>query len=135
MKQEIPISPFRIKVDPSHDAAKVRAEGPGLNKAGEPFHSQWHLVIYGNIICIMCPRHVLICLNPFISSHLFAGVEVGKPTHFNIYTKGAGKAIPEVFFSGAAKGEAVRDFEIIDNHDYSYTVRYTAVQQVTFTYG
>ncbi|XP_028249805.1 filamin-C-like isoform X4 [Parambassis ranga] len=88
--QEIPISPFRIKVDPSHDAAKVRAEGPGLSRTG---------------------------------------VEVGKPTHFNIYTKGAGKAKPEVHFTGAAKGEAVRDFEIIDNHDYSYTVRYTAVQQ------
>ncbi|KAM7367447.1 hypothetical protein PAMP_015347 [Pampus punctatissimus] len=88
--QEIPVSPFRIKVDPSHDAAKVKAEGPGLNKTG---------------------------------------VEVGKPTHFTIYTKGAGKAKPEVLFTGAAKGEAVRDFEIIDNHDYSYTVRYTAVQQ------
>uniref|UniRef100_A0A669EXC8 Filamin C n=1 Tax=Oreochromis niloticus TaxID=8128 RepID=A0A669EXC8_ORENI len=62
------------------------------------------------------------CLN-------FAGVEVGKPTHFTIYTKGAGKAKPEVHFTGAAKGDAVRDFEIIDNHDYSYTVRYTAVQQ------
>uniref|UniRef100_A0A8C8EVG2 Calponin-homology (CH) domain-containing protein n=1 Tax=Oncorhynchus tshawytscha TaxID=74940 RepID=A0A8C8EVG2_ONCTS len=86
---EIPISPFRIKVDPSHDANKVRAEGPGLNKTG---------------------------------------VEVGKPTHFTIYTKGAGKAKPEVHFTGAAKGDAVRDFEIIDNHDYSYTVRYTAVQ-------
>uniref|UniRef100_A0A673XPB3 Filamin C n=1 Tax=Salmo trutta TaxID=8032 RepID=A0A673XPB3_SALTR len=58
------------------------------------------------------------------------GVEVGKPTHFTIYTKGAGKAKPEVHFTGAAKGDAVRDFEIIDNHDYSYTVRYTAVQQV-----
>uniref|UniRef100_A0A3Q3J7Y0 Calponin-homology (CH) domain-containing protein n=1 Tax=Monopterus albus TaxID=43700 RepID=A0A3Q3J7Y0_MONAL len=88
--QEIPISPFRIKVDPSHDAAKVRAEGPGLNRTG---------------------------------------VEVGKPTHFTVYTKGAGKAKPEVHFSTTAKGEAVRDFEIIDNHDYSYTVRYTAVQQ------
>ncbi|XP_047245448.1 filamin-C-like isoform X3 [Girardinichthys multiradiatus] len=88
--QEIPISPFRIKVDPSHDAAKVRAEGPGLNRTG---------------------------------------VEVGKPTHFTIYTKGAGKAKPEVHFIGVAKAEAVRDFEIIDNHDYSYTVRYTVVQQ------
>ncbi|XP_074554006.1 filamin-C-like isoform X12 [Halichoeres trimaculatus] len=88
--QEIPVSPFRIKVDPSHDAAKVRAEGPGLSKTG---------------------------------------VEVGKPTHFTIYTKGAGKAKPEVHFTATAKGEAVRDFEIIDNHDYSYTVRYTAVQQ------
>lgn len=36
LEQEIPISPFRIKVDPSHDAAKVRAEGPGLNKTGKP---------------------------------------------------------------------------------------------------
>lgn len=35
LQQEIPISPFRIKVDPSHDAAKVRAEGPGLSKTGE----------------------------------------------------------------------------------------------------
>lgn len=34
-KQQIPISPFRIKVEPSHDAAKVRAEGPGLNKTGD----------------------------------------------------------------------------------------------------
>ncbi|CAL9682624.1 unnamed protein product [Knipowitschia caucasica] len=88
--QEIPVSPFRIRVEPSHDAAKVRAEGPGLSKIG---------------------------------------VEVGKPTHFNIYTKGAGKAVPEVYFSGGVKSEAVRDFEIIDNHDYSYTVRYTAIQQ------
>ena len=55
---------------------------------------------------------------------------MGTPTHFTIYSKGAGKAKPEVHFTGAAKGEAVRDFEIIDNHDYSYTVRYTAVQQV-----
>lgn len=59
-----------------------------------------------------------------------SGVEVGKPTHFTVLTKGAGKAKLDVHFAGAAKGEAVRDFEIIDNHDYSYTVKYTAVQQV-----
>uniref|UniRef100_A0A4W5R282 Filamin C n=1 Tax=Hucho hucho TaxID=62062 RepID=A0A4W5R282_9TELE len=94
-EQEIPISPFRVKVDPSHDAGKVRAEGPGLNKTG---------------------------------------VEVGTPTHFTIFTKGAGKAKPEVQFTAAGlKGEAVRDFEIIDNHDYSYTVKYTAVQQGQMT--
>ncbi|XP_072858518.1 filamin-C isoform X5 [Pogona vitticeps] len=98
--QEIPISPFHIKVDPSHDASKVKAEGPGLNRTG---------------------------------------VEVGKPTHFTVFTKGAGKAKLDVHFAGAIKGEVVRDFEIIDNHDYSYTVKYTAVQQgnmaVTVTYG
>ncbi|KAL7979831.1 hypothetical protein Chor_008169, partial [Crotalus horridus] len=98
--QEIPTSPFHIKVDPSHDASKVKAEGPGLNRTG---------------------------------------VEVGKPTHFTVFTKGAGKAKLDVHFAGATKGEVVRDFEIIDNHDYSYTVKYTAVQQgnmaVTVTYG
>ncbi|TNN82092.1 Filamin-C [Liparis tanakae] len=98
--QEIPISPFKVKVDPSHDAGKVRAEGPGLNKTG---------------------------------------VEVGTPTHFTIYTKGAGKAKPEVHFAASGPGEAVRDFEIIDNHDYSYTVKYTALQQgnmaVSVTHG
>uniref|UniRef100_A0A671Y2Z2 Filamin C n=1 Tax=Sparus aurata TaxID=8175 RepID=A0A671Y2Z2_SPAAU len=98
--QEIPVSPFKIKVDPSHDAGKVRAEGPGLNKTG---------------------------------------VEVGTPTHFTIYTKGAGKAKPEVHFAASGPGEAVRDFEIIDNHDYSYTVKYTALQQgnmaITVSHG
>uniref|UniRef100_A0A8C2GER2 Filamin C, gamma a (actin binding protein 280) n=1 Tax=Cyprinus carpio TaxID=7962 RepID=A0A8C2GER2_CYPCA len=88
--QEIPNSPFKVKVDPSHDAGKVRAEGPGLNKTG---------------------------------------VQVDIPTHFTIFTKGAGKAKPEVQFKTAAKGNAVKDFEIIDNHDYSYTVKYTALHQ------
>ncbi|XP_067292165.1 filamin-C isoform X1 [Pseudorasbora parva] len=88
--QEIPSSPFKVKVDPSHDAGKVRAEGPGLNKTG---------------------------------------VQVDIPTHFTIFTKGAGKAKPEVVFKTAAKGNAVKDFEIIDNHDYSYTVKYTTLHQ------
>ncbi|TRY85907.1 hypothetical protein DNTS_011928 [Danionella cerebrum] len=88
--QEIPSSPFKVKVDPSHDAGKVRAEGPGLNKSG---------------------------------------VQVETPTHFTIFTKGAGKAKPEVHFKSTAKGNAVKDFEIIDNHDYSYTVKYTALHQ------
>ncbi|KAM9705439.1 LOW QUALITY PROTEIN: filamin-C-like [Menidia menidia] len=89
--QEIPVSPFRIRVDPSHDAAKVRAEGPGLTRTG---------------------------------------VEVGKPTHFSVFTKGAGKARPEVRLSrGGGAADPVRDFEIIDNHDYSYTARYTALQE------
>ncbi|ETE61428.1 Filamin-C, partial [Ophiophagus hannah] len=63
-------------------------------------------------------------------------VEVGKPTHFTVFTKGAGKAKLDVHFAGATKGEVVRDFEIIDNHDYSYTVKYTAGNMaVTVTYG
>lgn len=64
----------------------------------------------------------------------FPGVEVGKPTHFTVFTKGAGKAKLDVHFASVAKGEVVRDFEIIDNHDYSYTVKYTAVQQVRWTF-
>lgn len=33
--QAIPLTPIRIKVDPSHDASKVKAEGPGLSRTGE----------------------------------------------------------------------------------------------------
>ncbi|KAM4901727.1 filamin-C [Sylvia borin] len=98
--QEIPSSPFRIKVDPSHDATKVKAEGPGLSRTG---------------------------------------VEVGTPTHFRVQTRGAGKAPLDVRFVGSGPGPAVTDFEVIDNHDYSYTVKYTPLQQgplsVVVTYG
>uniref|UniRef100_A0A8C2SJG7 Calponin-homology (CH) domain-containing protein n=1 Tax=Capra hircus TaxID=9925 RepID=A0A8C2SJG7_CAPHI len=90
--QEIPTSPFRVKVDPSHDASKVKAEGPGLSKAG---------------------------------------VENGKPTHFTVYTKGAGKAPLNVQFSSLGPGDAVKDLDIIDNYDYSHTVKYTPTQQKT----
>ncbi|XP_076028123.1 filamin B a isoform X2 [Genypterus blacodes] len=83
--KEVPQSPFSVKVDPSHDASKVKAEGPGL-------------------------------------SH--TGVEGGKPTHFTVLTKGAGKAPLDASFSSP-----VHDFDIIDNYDYSHTVKYTPVQQ------
>ncbi|XP_060713588.1 filamin-B isoform X1 [Tachysurus vachellii] len=99
--QEIPASPYRVKVDPSHDASKVKAEGPGLARAG---------------------------------------VEGGKPTHFTVYTKGAGKAPLDVQFSGPSRGQPeIQDFEIINNYDYSYTVKYTPVQQgemvIVVTFG
>ncbi|XP_039626735.1 filamin-B isoform X2 [Polypterus senegalus] len=87
---EIPTSPFDVKVEPSHDASKVKAEGPGLNKRG---------------------------------------LESGKPTHFTVFTKGAGKAPLDVKFNSPSKGDAVQDFDIIDNYDYSYTVKYTPLQQ------
>uniref|UniRef100_A0A7M4FQ87 Filamin B n=1 Tax=Crocodylus porosus TaxID=8502 RepID=A0A7M4FQ87_CROPO len=98
--EEIPASPFRVKVDPSHDASKVKAEGPGLNKSG---------------------------------------VENGKPTHFTVFTKGAGKAPLGVQFSGPMPGEAVMDMDVIDNYDYSHTIKYTPLQQgpmkISVTYG
>ncbi|NXS51803.1 FLNC protein, partial [Brachypteracias leptosomus] len=34
--QEVPRSPFKIKVLPAHDASKVRASGPGLSSSGIP---------------------------------------------------------------------------------------------------
>lgn len=40
-------------------------------------------------------------------------------------TKGAGKAPLDVTFSSS-----VKDFDVIDNYDYSHTVKYTPVQQV-----
>ncbi|XP_014853704.1 PREDICTED: filamin-A-like isoform X1 [Poecilia mexicana] len=96
----IPMSPIRVKVDPSHDASKVKAEGPGLSRSG---------------------------------------VELNKPTHFTVNTKGAGKANLDCTFSGPTKAEAVKDFEVINNHDNTHTVKYTPVQQgplgVAVTYG
>ncbi|XP_045932536.1 filamin-B isoform X1 [Micropterus dolomieu] len=87
--KEVPQSPFHVKVDPSHDASKVKAEGPGLARTG---------------------------------------VESGKPTHFTVLTKGAGKAPLDVSFSSP-----VKDFEVIDNYDYSQTVKYTPAQQGEMT--
>ncbi|XP_038164689.1 filamin-B isoform X2 [Cyprinodon tularosa] len=87
--QEVPQSPFMVKVEPSHDASKVKAKGPGLAPSG---------------------------------------VESGKPTHFTVMTKGAGKAPLDVTFSSS-----VKDFDIIDNYDYSHTVKYTPVQQGEMT--
>ncbi|XP_077470388.1 filamin-A isoform X1 [Stigmatopora argus] len=98
--QAIPMTPIRIKVDPAHDASKVKAEGPGLSRGG---------------------------------------VELNKPTHFTVTTKGAGKANLECNFVGPVKAEAVKDFEIINNHDNTQTVKYTPVQQgplgLAVTYG
>ncbi|CAK6970914.1 filamin-A isoform X1 [Scomber scombrus] len=68
-----------------------------------------------------------------------SGVELSKPTHFTVNTKGAGKANLDCNFSGPTKAEAVKDFEIINNHDNTHTVKYTPVQQgplgVAVTYG
>lgn len=61
---------------------------------------------------------------------VLSGVENGKPTHFTVYTKGAGKAPLNVQFSSPLPGDAVRDLDIIDNYDYSHTVKYTPTQQV-----
>uniref|UniRef100_A0A8C8ZP67 Filamin A n=1 Tax=Prolemur simus TaxID=1328070 RepID=A0A8C8ZP67_PROSS len=98
--QATPTSPIRVKVEPSHDASKVKAEGPGLSRTG---------------------------------------VELGKPTHFTVNAKAAGKGKLDVQFSGLAKGDAVRDVDVIDHHDNTYTVKYTPVQQgpvgVNVTYG
>ncbi|XP_037130542.1 filamin-A isoform X2 [Syngnathus acus] len=98
--QAIPMTPIRIKVDPAHDASKVKAEGPGLSRSG---------------------------------------VELNKPTHFTVTTKGAGKANLDCNFVGPIKAEAVKDFEIINNHDNTHTVKYTPVQQgplgLAVTYG
>lgn len=59
-------------------------------------------------------------------------MENGKPTHFTVYTKGAGKAPLNVQFSSLLPGDAVKDLDIIDNYDYSHTVKYTPTQQVRF---
>ncbi|XP_051932354.1 filamin-B isoform X2 [Hippocampus zosterae] len=93
--KEVPQSPFLVNVDPSHDAMKVKAEGPGLARTG---------------------------------------VESGIPTHFTTLTKGAGKAPLDVTFSSP-----VNNFDIIDNYDYSHTVKYTPItpgpMSIAVTFG
>lgn len=112
--QEVPQSPFHVNVDPSHDASKVKAEGPGLAHTGRMLlcthacTSVAELVPYLNDLC------------PCVS-----GIESGKPTHFTVLTKGAGKAAVDVSFSSP-----VKDFDIIDNYNYSQTVKYTPAKQV-----
>lgn len=68
---------------------------------------------------------------PLHGCPISSGVELGKPTHFTVNAKAAGKGKLDVQFSGLAKGDAVRDVDIIDHHDNNYTVKYTPVQQVT----
>lgn len=58
-------------------------------------------------------------------------MELNKPTHFTVNTKAAGKAKLDAQFTGPNKGEAVRDFDILNNHDGTHTVKYTPVQQVS----
>lgn len=119
--QATPTSPIRVKVEPSHDASKVKAEGPGLGRTGEhgqPLVGQsgGHEEARGE-----APLH---------GHHVASGVELGKPTHFTVNAKAAGKGKLDVQFSGLAKGDAVRDVDIIDHHDNTYAVKYTPVQQV-----
>lgn len=70
----------------------------------------------------------MLCVESVIL-HLL-GIELNKPTHFTVSTKGAGKANLDCNFSGPTKAEAVKDVEIINNHDNTHTVKYTPVQQV-----
>uniref|UniRef100_A0A8K9UIH9 Calponin-homology (CH) domain-containing protein n=1 Tax=Oncorhynchus mykiss TaxID=8022 RepID=A0A8K9UIH9_ONCMY len=237
--QTIPMTPISIKVDPSHDASKVKAEGPGLNHSGveltkpthftvqySPFHppeitnpSLFHglsslapgveltkptffTVQYSPFhppeitnpslfhglsslppgVELTKPTHFTVQYSPFHPpeitnpslfhglsslltkptfftvqyspfhppeitnpslfhglSSLPPGVELTKPTHFTVNTKAAGKAKLDAVFSGPAKGETVKDFEIINNPDNTHTVKYTPVQQgvlgVALTYG
>lgn len=118
--QATPTSPIRVKVDPSHDASKVKAEGPGLSRTGEDEYPMGRLGspegAWGKV--------------PLQGSCVSSGVELGKPTHFTVNAKAAGKGKLDVQFSGLAKGDAVRDVDLIDHHDNTYTVKYTPVQQV-----
>ena len=76
-------------------------------------------------------RGMCVCVQePLEGCCISSGVELGKPTHFTVNAKAAGKGKLDVQFSGLAKGDAVRDVDIIDHHDNTYTVKYTPVQQV-----
>ncbi|XP_071657326.1 filamin-A isoform X2 [Patagioenas fasciata] len=43
--QATPTSPIRLKVDPAHDASKVKAEGPGLSRSGVELGKPTHFTV------------------------------------------------------------------------------------------
>uniref|UniRef100_A0A673Y6H1 Filamin A n=1 Tax=Salmo trutta TaxID=8032 RepID=A0A673Y6H1_SALTR len=155
----IPDSPFRMTIGAGCHPNKVKVSGPGVAKTGlkafEPtfFNVDCAEAGQGKTFTLHQPRSE--SLLPQVS-HLFTPhgfkrnklvsscarthcVELTKPTHFTVNTKAAGKAKLDAVFSGPAKGEAVKDVEIINNHDNTHTVKYTPVQQgplgVAVTYG
>nr|CAB3246486.1 filamin-C-like [Phallusia mammillata] len=100
--KKVPNTPIVVNVASSHNANRVRAEGPGI----EPDEAQ-----------------------------------CGVPTEFKIFTRGAGKAKPDVQFKparGSYRAPA-KEPEIIDNKDDTYTVKYTphsdGPMDVDVTYG
>uniref|UniRef100_A0A8C2DCL5 Filamin B n=1 Tax=Cyprinus carpio TaxID=7962 RepID=A0A8C2DCL5_CYPCA len=138
----VPNSPFRVNVGKGSHPHKVKVFGPGVERSGLKAHEPTHFTVdcteagEGNACLLHSLNSVLFHVS---YTRCVLCVESGKPTHFTVYTKGAGKAPLDVQFSGPNKGQAVQDFEIIDNYDYSYTVKYTPVQQgemvVTVTFG
>ncbi|MGH0123640.1 UNVERIFIED_CONTAM: hypothetical protein FKN15_012780 [Acipenser sinensis] len=107
----VPNSPFRVSVGKGSHPQRVKVFGPGVERSGLKANEPTHFTVD--------------------CTEAGEGVESEKPTHFTVFTKGAGKAPLDVQFSAPLKGEAVRDFEIIDNYDYSHTVKYTPVQQLS----
>ena len=76
--------------------------------------------------CARAQARLLLSTNKCVDlSSTASGVESGKPTHFTVVTKGAGKAAVDASFSSP-----VKDFDIINNYDYSQTVKYTPTAQV-----
>lgn len=65
------MTPIRVKVDPAHDASKVKAEGPGLSRSGK-IHPRLVFEMLLNwyehvVISLPCPRQVLNYTSPLIS--------------------------------------------------------------------
>lgn len=59
------MTPIRIKVDPSHDASKVKAEGPGLSRSGKEtiFMLFKSMISYGEwIVLFVILGPILTCL-------------------------------------------------------------------------
>ncbi|KAG7248645.1 hypothetical protein CRUP_032776, partial [Coryphaenoides rupestris] len=123
--QAIPMTPIRIKVDPSHDASKVKAEGPGLSRSGnhpqaQPPHPPQANNHHAHFRHTQPKRLQAIPMTPIRikvdPSHdaskvkaegpglSRSGVELCKPTHFTVNTKGAGKAKLDCQFMAVTYG-------------------------------
>lgn len=111
--QEIPRSPISVPVASNHNARNVKVSGPGVEKEGKTIFAYVYVTYVKTLIRThkFRNRHTdfQLCF------HRFSGVESGKPTHFTIRTKGAGKAKPEVKFHPKNNQKIDAKPEIIDN--------------------
>ncbi|KAI3369718.1 hypothetical protein L3Q82_024560 [Scortum barcoo] len=155
----VPNSPFRVNVGKGSHPNMVKVFGPGVERTGLKANEPTHFTVDcsgagdGDVsVGIKCDANMVgdkeadvdfdiipnandtftVKYIPPAAGRLTVKVlftdKSGKPTHFTVLTKGAGKAPLDVSFSSS-----VKDFDIIDNYDYSQTVKYTPVQQGEMT--
>ncbi|MGH0144447.1 UNVERIFIED_CONTAM: hypothetical protein FKN15_002795 [Acipenser sinensis] len=124
--EEVPRSPFRVKVLPTHDASKVKASGPGLTSgllASLPveFTVDTRDAGEGQLsVQITVSLGLGLGLGPGLGPTIGIGEEVG----FVVNTKGAGKG--KVSCTVVTPDGSEVEADVIENEDGTFDIFYTA---------